>query len=456
MSESLCDSTFSKEISSKQVTEWDTQFLNATSDSTMTSIMQSSQQVIEFSNATSDGNRSSIMQGSQQVSLSQVNEQDQTVPNNALNLGFRDKGFRIGHLNIQGISNKIEQLRLLLQCEQNLIHVIGISETKLSQIHPDAAFEITGYQKPFKRDRPENTGGGLLVYIKNCVSSSQRPDLEHKKLECIWAEIKPTNSKPFLVGHIYRPPNSTIQWNELFEECIENVLQEEKEIYLLGDINRDLLNNQIHRAWTDYVEPFGLMQMVSEATRVTSGSSTLTDHIYTNCPENVNSIHVPKLGLSDHFPIFFARKMHNHIPKGNHYTISYRSFKDFDEAKFISDLQSVPWDLIKLFDDTNDILETWTDLFLEAMDKNVPIKQHRVKHKNQPQWITPDILDAIKSRDRHKSLGNDSEYKYWRNKVTQLIKESKKVQYQTYIENNKDNPGSIYKLFQEVGAGKGC
>ena len=115
MSESLCDSTFSKEISSKQVTEWDTQFLNATSDSTTTSIMQSSPQVIEFSNATSDSNRSSIMQGSQQVSLSQVNEQDQTVPNSALNLGFRDKGFRIGHLNIQGISNKIEQLRLLLR-----------------------------------------------------------------------------------------------------------------------------------------------------------------------------------------------------------------------------------------------------------------------------------------------------------------------------------------------------
>ena len=38
----------------------------------------------------------------------------------------------------------------------------------------------------------------------------------------------------------------------------------------------------------------------------------------------------------------------------------------------------------------------------------------------------PDILDAIKSRDRHKSLGNDSEYKYWQNKVTKLIKESKK------------------------------
>ena len=61
-------------------------------------------------------------------------------------------------------------------------------------------------------------------------------------LECIWVEIKPKNNCSFLVGHIYKPPNSSIQWNEFFEDCIEKVLQEEKEIYLLGDINRDLLN----------------------------------------------------------------------------------------------------------------------------------------------------------------------------------------------------------------------
>ena len=62
----------------------------------------------------------------------------------------------------------------------------------------------------------------------------------------------------------------------------------------------------------------------------------------------------------------------------------------------------------------------------------------------------------MKTRDRYKSLGNDNEYKYWRNKVNKLIKEAKKNQYQTYIENNKNKPGSIYKLFQDVGAGKNC
>lgn len=40
--------------------------------------------------------------------------------------------------------------------------------------------------------------------------------------------------------------------------------------------------------------------------------------------------------------------------------------------------------------------------------------------------------------------------------VIKLIKETKKLQYQTCIENNKNKPVSIYKLFQEVGTGKGC
>ena len=84
-----------------------------------------------------------------------------------------------------------------------------------------------------------------------------------------------------------------MQWNEYFEDFIENVLQEEKEIYLLGNINRNLLDRQIKRPWHDYMEPFGLTQFVSKPTRVTSDSRTLIDHVYANCPENVRSVLVP-------------------------------------------------------------------------------------------------------------------------------------------------------------------
>ena len=173
-------------------------------------------------------------------------------------------------------------------------------------------------------------------------------------------------SKAFLVGNIYRPSNSTIQWNEIFEACIENV-GEDKDIYLMEDINRDLLNNQIKNAWTEFMEPFGLTQLVSEPTRVTGDSSTIIDNIYANCPENVNSLNIPKIWVSDHFPIFLIRKMHVQPPKTDHYTISYRSFKKINEGKFTDDLQSVSWDTIKIFDDTDDVMKAWLDLFLQKV-----------------------------------------------------------------------------------------
>ncbi|MCU7800728.1 MAG: hypothetical protein KZQ70_11410 [gamma proteobacterium symbiont of Lucinoma myriamae] len=385
-------------------------------------------------------------------------EHDRIMPesfSDTANLGLRGKGLKIGHLNIQGLSNKIDQLRIMLQSNFNKIHMIGLSETKLTGNHADAAFEINGYQKPFRKDRNTNGGGGLLAYVKNGISCIRKTDLEIDLLECIWIEIKPTNSKPFLVAHVYRPPNSNVHWNDLFEASLEKAFEQELEIYVLGDFNRDLLSEHVKKSWLDYTESFGLTQIISEATRVTNISKTLIDHIYCNIQENVTFVDVPKIGLSDHFPVFFTRKQNSCLPKTKHFTISYRSFKNFDETKFIGELQSVPWDIIHMFDDTDDMLDAWTDLFLEVVDNNVPIRQHRVKHKNQPRWLTHEILDAIKVRDRHKALGLENDYKIWRNKVTHLIRQSKKEKYETYIDQNKQKPGSIYQIFQEVGAGKG-
>ena len=94
-------------------------------------------------------------------------------------------------------------------------------------------------------------------------------------------------------------------------------------------------------------------------------------------------------------------------------------------------------------------------IFFQVVEHHVPIKQHRVKHKTRLQGMSSGILDEIKCRDRHKSVGNDAEYKIWRNKVIKLIHSSEKSQYQTFIDNSKCNQGSICKIFQDVEAGYG-
>ena len=375
-----------------------------------------------------------------------------------LNLNLTAKGFKMGHLNIQGLQNKFDQVQLMLNNSNNDIHIFGLSETKLKDFHPDSSFKIENYQL-FRKDRiitreRREQGGGIIVYVRNGVKVERRLDLERNEMECVWVEVFPKNSKDFLVGNLYRHPNEGVQWNEHFEDFMETVLGKQKEIYLLGDFNRDLMNENTRKAWLEYMEPFGLNQKVNYATRKTAHSQTLIDHIYCNVESNISSINVPEIGLSDHFPIFLTRKTNCTLPKFLHQTISYRSFKSFNEQDFINDLQSVPWDIIKIFDDTNDTLDSWSSMFIEIVDKHLPLKTLRVKRKQQPKWLTPEIVEAIKTRDRYKSLNEDILYRSWRNKVVNLIKKSKKSQYSAIINENNNNPSSIWKLFKEIGINK--
>ena len=228
-----------------------------------------------------------------------------------------------------------------------------------------------------------------------------------------------------------------------------------KKVYLLGDFNRVLMQDNIKQSWLEYMETFGLFQFIKVPTRVTDQPATLIDHVYSNTHTNILMTTVPQVGLRDHFPIFISRKTNgSYSLKNTHYTISYRSFKNFDEKKFINDLQSTPWDVIKILDDVNDIVETWSTLFCDIVDKHLPLRKHRVKRKQQPKWLTANIIDAFKTRDRFKSVNNEEQYKIWRNKVNKMIKVSKKQQYSEIINENDKNPASVWKLFRELGASK--
>ena len=62
----------------------------------------------------------------------------------------------------------------------------------------------------------------------------------------------------------------------------------------------------------------------------------------------------------------------------------------------------------------------------------------------------------MKDRDKYKLNGNIETYKIIRNKVSSLIEQAKKRTYQMKIEEGKDDPKTIWKLFKELGAnGKG-
>ena len=98
--------------------------------------------------------------------------------------------------------------------------------------------------------------------------------------------------KTFLVGIIYRHPHEGIQGNELIENQFDKVLKFEKEMYLMGDFNRDLLQENLKSTWLEYMESFGFKQIIESPTRVTDNSRTLIDYIYYTTPNNIISVDV--------------------------------------------------------------------------------------------------------------------------------------------------------------------
>ena len=57
-----------------------------------------------------------------------------------LNSNLGKKGFKMGHLNVQGIQNKIEQIDLLRNSSGNDIHLFGLSESKSNGSHSSSFF----------------------------------------------------------------------------------------------------------------------------------------------------------------------------------------------------------------------------------------------------------------------------------------------------------------------------
>ena len=138
------------------------------------------------------------------------------------------KGINIGHLNVQGICgdkmSKFSEITSLLTAPVNSgLHIFGMSETKLKEHKPNDVFKIVGFQLPFRKDNNTNGGGVIIVYVRDGILAKRREDLETHDIACLWIEICPNKGKSFLVGNIYRPPDSKIENNDRFEEFIDFV-----------------------------------------------------------------------------------------------------------------------------------------------------------------------------------------------------------------------------------------
>ena len=212
-----------------------------------------------------------------------------------------------------------------------------------------------------------------------------------------------------------------------------------------GTFNIDLFKPN-HKWVQNYVN-LGLSQVVNNATRITCNSETLIDHIYTNSISHIIEVSSPVTGCSDHYPVCITwMKKGSKIPKSYHKTVTYRSFANFDENRFLFDLANSPLSNVYNFTDPEEALTFWCNTFLNVYDKHAPFKTKRIKHSTKPPWILKEIDDAICIRDNLLKTKQYEEFRKQRNKVTSMIRKSRKKYFQNIINSNsgKDSK-SVWK-----------
>ena len=380
-----------------------------------------------------------------QFSVTQENSPASPIEQN----WFQNKGLNIMHLNIHYLYPKLDELKILLS-QKAEIDIICLCETFLNDEFSNNELHLENYQL-FRKDRNTN-GGGLVIYVRESLRVSVREDLQVEGVESMWLEIKHKAQKSFLLGYTYRPPSSNQSWIDDFEGILEQIYTENKEIIMLGDFNLNMLDNSnIVHNWLQFTDSVNLTQIVDLPTRVTATSATIIDHAYTNKPENIVEVFVPCYAISDHYPVCLTRKLSNKSSsESKHKTITYRSVSHFDDLAFLSDLEAQPWSTLDIFDNPNDALDFFLQIFEKVLDQHAPQRTRRVKRKLQPNWFNAEIAEAGKQRDHFHKQKDTENHRFWRNKTKSLISNSKKQIYTKNIQENKRNPKKLWKQLHEI------
>ena len=291
---------------------------------------------------------------------------------------------------------------------------------------------------------------GLALYVHKSIENSvrRRLDLEIEAIECIWVEINDSKTKPLLVGYVYRNPASSQGWPDDFISMMDNVTECNANILLLGDFNIDLFKQP--PAWNNTTALFGLEQLVEEATRVTKSSATLIDHIYTNNKQQVSKVKVVESGISDHSVIFchWSIKLPKQNPRG-HTTITFRSFKNFNERSILFDLSLLPFANVCDHSDPEEALSVWYDTIKPVIDKHAPIQHKRVKATKPCPWLTQEFIREMRKRDQLKHNRRFDEYKEQRNFVLNLVEKAKNTYFRQLVTDNCDT-SSIWKAINSI------
>lgn len=269
----------------------------------------------------------------------------------------------ISHSNVRSIKSehKIQDIKNSL----SKVDIMTVSETWLDSKDDNNNLLLKNYSIPYRRDRPHNLYGEVLVWVANHIISKRQTDLESPDIEILWIEVKLCDFS-FLLGTIYKPPNT----DHSFWENLDNMLQiiEEQNLMrtlIIGDFNSD--PNTINgRKLLSLMDSHLFGPCINEPTRITDSSSTILDQCFVNTLDLVDEFEVtPPIYRSDHCTIKI--ELNITIKTAKPYKRRMWKYTDHNLAEYKKALNKKNINIAQ-YSDVNIAVKTFTDTVLQTAE----------------------------------------------------------------------------------------
>ena len=370
--------------------------------------------------------------------------------------------FSCCHININSVPKNLSNFQIeCLDGNSGGFDVVALCETKLTS-DIEHLYDINNYTRYY--NSKSRKSGGVALYIKNEIKKQiLLGDFTRcsDTIESLFVQMEINNQK-VICGVIYHRPGSS--HNEFINELnliLNELMKECKYIYIMGDFNINLLKSRENTSCSliDLFHSFGIFNLINKPTRISKNTSTLIDHIWSNCFDRVKKNGIIFSHITDHFPIFslFDIKSSNSDSNSDK-EYYFRNFSDENLTNFKLSLEQVSWDLVFAASNADVAYENFILIFKNIFEKNFPLVRRTVKnnnHVNKP-YVDSHLKELIREKNKiqkkfsKKPLTFGTQYKEIRNKVNSLVRKSKNRYYQTQLNNSANDIKKTWNVLNGI------
>lgn len=371
-------------------------------------------------------------------------------------LKANERSFSVIHLNIRSLKKYWGYFQASITGIADLVDTFVLTEINIDDCMTDQ-FHLPGYQARFFT-RVGRRGGGIAIFFKSHWAATAI-QINFTAAEFLALRLDSAGSSVSLLA-IYRPPSENPQ--SFLGELRDNLaqLQSCSNVCLIGDFNIDLLKSSkpIVSNYLNLLAEHGIESVVNKATReeMMLGKCTASclDHVLIRAIdyEDVNSVLITEK-IADHY--FVGCQISS--PEVLKPTETSTFIEIFDRTRFDRLVSEFNWNSVLMLSCPIKAYERFTQVFSEfkeASKKKVKVK----KRKPYFCWLNDSVLQAIREKDElwkrsRQSPRNDflkNLYRTARNKVTALIRSSKRRHYNTQFSLSRGNPTKVWSLINQL------